>query len=409
MNVVGSTVCSPRNVPSSSNGCSYRLAHQPALESTVDRELDAADSAATRRPRPGVCPTRRARGRPPRVAAGPQQRVHAHRQHTAALHLLQQPILVDRDARVADRRQTGGVQLLIFGDAIVDPLVERPRARRAAASPGPWRGPPARRSGVHPGTARCGRRPARGVCSSIFHRRQRGGIDDVLVTAANEHDGRASARPVSRSSRSGKRCSRSCASCQSLLDTTIPPARRVAHTRGDGRQHLADRSRAREIDAGPPPALWRWLSIKPGTTVRPSRPRWRSTALRAGEMSAVLPTAMKRPSAIATPRRSKTRIDGHNSAVHENQVCLRLGGLRRRGGRNRRADERDDARETQPWPAGNQAAATAAGAVRHGGNNRGHAAICGHSRAGAGEKRVRSTGRGNPKRPGPARPSSSPR
>src|SRR5688500_8680227 len=56
--------------------------------------------------------------------------MHTHLQHTTALHLLQKSIFVGRDPGVSDGRETCCLELVVFGDAIADPLVERPRARR---------------------------------------------------------------------------------------------------------------------------------------------------------------------------------------------------------------------------------------------------------------------------------------
>ena len=55
---------------------------------------------------------------------------------------------------------------------------------------------------------------------------------------------------VSRSSRSGSRCSLSCASCQSLLETITSPGLRRLHARLQGGIDVGHRSRARQIDAG---------------------------------------------------------------------------------------------------------------------------------------------------------------
>ena len=56
---------------------------------------------------------------------------------------------------------------------------------------------------------------------------------------------------ASRSSRSGSRCSLSCASCQSLLETMTSPGFDAWTRACKRRHHVGQRSRARQIDAGP--------------------------------------------------------------------------------------------------------------------------------------------------------------
>ena len=60
----------------------------------------------------------------------PDQRVDAHRQQAALLHLLQHSVLGDRNAGMPDRREARLVQLLVVRDAIVDLLLGRSRRRR---------------------------------------------------------------------------------------------------------------------------------------------------------------------------------------------------------------------------------------------------------------------------------------
>ena len=104
-NVRGSTVCSPLNVPPSSNGGSIEVAHQPAFESAVHSELDPADTQPfvpfvhanarlVERTQDGAGVSHRA-----------EQRMHSHAQDAAALHLLERAIVFDRHARVTDGRQ----------------------------------------------------------------------------------------------------------------------------------------------------------------------------------------------------------------------------------------------------------------------------------------------------------------
>ena len=104
----------------------------------------------------------------------------------------------------------------------------------------------------------------------------------------------------SRSSRRGRRCSRSCASCQSLLEAITSPASEAA-TRAPIAAATSASERALDRSTpGPPPAPWRWLSIRPGMTVCP----FRSISFVEGPASdficSLLPTAMKRSPAIAT-------------------------------------------------------------------------------------------------------------
>ena len=75
----------------------------------------------------------------------------------------------------------------------------------------------------------------------------------------------------SRSSRSGSRCSLSCASCQSLFETITSPGF-DAWTRACSAASTSAIDRARDRSTpGPPPAPCRWLSIRPGITARPFR------------------------------------------------------------------------------------------------------------------------------------------
>ena len=105
---------------------------------------------------------------------------------------------------------------------------------------------------------------------------------------------------VSRSRRYGSRCSLSCASCQSLLVTTISPGR-LAFTRAAIAASTSAMLRARERSTpGPPPASWRCPSARPGITVWPCRSIVAVLGPASFRIAASLPTAVKRPPAIAT-------------------------------------------------------------------------------------------------------------
>ena len=89
-----------------------RLAHPAAFEAAIDAELHAADAD----PfvafvwRDARCRDRRAHRRGA-VGAESHQLIDTHRQRAAPLHLLEQPVLLDRRAGIADARQTDSVQL----------------------------------------------------------------------------------------------------------------------------------------------------------------------------------------------------------------------------------------------------------------------------------------------------------
>jgi len=111
-------------------GLFVEVAHQSAFEASVDGELDASN------PQHLVAFALLDAGRgqrrvdATRADRGPQQRVDANGQLPAFLHLLQHPILRDRDAGMTDACQACLVQLLVIGDALVELLLRSPRRRR---------------------------------------------------------------------------------------------------------------------------------------------------------------------------------------------------------------------------------------------------------------------------------------
>ena len=107
-----------------------RLAHQPAFEAAVHRELDAANAkprVAVALVQPGLV---QRPGHSRGIAARPQQRIDAHRQQSALLQVLETAIVVHRDARMPNGRESDGVQRLVLGDARRHLLVTRARRWR---------------------------------------------------------------------------------------------------------------------------------------------------------------------------------------------------------------------------------------------------------------------------------------
>lgn len=80
-----------------------------------------------------------------------------------------------------------------------------------------------------------------------------------------------SALARSSSAAVGRRCSLSCASCQSALETMTEPSGAVsAADFTAARRSAIDRTFDRSTPS-PPPSLWKWASVRPGLTKRPCR------------------------------------------------------------------------------------------------------------------------------------------
>ena len=169
-----------------------------------------------------------------------------------------------------DRRQAGGVQPLVIGDAIGDLLLARSAVSRQAAERAPWPCRRARRSTVRRHSGRCGHRPAQPSVSSMPNRVSAAEFRMYSCPPRTRTTGLLGAAR-SRSSRSGRRCSDSCASCQSLFDTISAPGAAGLRARGDGGEDVGDRSRARQIDAGPSTGSVQMVVHQPGITVWPCR------------------------------------------------------------------------------------------------------------------------------------------
>ena len=105
-----------------------RLAHPAAFEAAIDTELHAADAdpLVAFVGREVRCRDRRAHRRGA-VGAESHQLIDAQRERAAPLHLLQQPVLLDRRARIADARQTDSVQLSML---LLQRLDRQARTRR---------------------------------------------------------------------------------------------------------------------------------------------------------------------------------------------------------------------------------------------------------------------------------------
>ncbi len=113
-------------------GLLVRIAHPAALESAVGHQFHAAH------PEPLVAFIRldtgtfdeRAHVGGIRVGRRREQDVQAHAQLPSPLHFLQQPVLVNADARMADAGEAGGVQLVVLRNPVLDLLFARQFAGR---------------------------------------------------------------------------------------------------------------------------------------------------------------------------------------------------------------------------------------------------------------------------------------
>ena len=180
--------------------------------------------------------------------------------------------------------QPGGVQLLVLGDARLNPLVERIATAAAAASPGSLPCRPARRSAGHRDIARSGHRQARRSSRRSSQRRERRRVDDVLVTAANEHHRSGRRNPVEVVAQ-GQPLLAQLRLVPVAVRDDDPAGLRGLRTRAATAASTSPSDRARDRSTpGPPPAPCRWLSINPGMTVRPARSICRAS--RAGQSRA---------------------------------------------------------------------------------------------------------------------------
>ncbi len=130
--------------------------------------------------------------------------------------------------------------------------------------------------------------------------RQRGRVQDVFVPAADEDD-----RDVARD------FVEIAAQRQALLlELRLVPVA-VRHDDVSGRALLGARGRwprapRRSVRArdrstpGPPPAVCRWLSVRPGVTVRPFRSIWRVAGPASLRTSSFVPTAVNLSPVMAT-------------------------------------------------------------------------------------------------------------
>ena len=167
------------------------LAHQTALEPTVHHELDAGHAhplvALVRLQARSLDDRADARCRGRAAAWAEDQRADAHRQHPATLHLFEQPVLRDGDAAEPDAGQTRGVELRKLTLLLHDLLVERhlgSRRQRHQVARRVDQLPVGFAVGVlaHLPAVRIGR-PLGDVPL-----RERRRVQDVLVTATNQHD-----------------------------------------------------------------------------------------------------------------------------------------------------------------------------------------------------------------------------
>ena len=160
-----------------------RLAHQPAFEAAVHRELDAANT----KPRVAVALVQSGfierPGHRRGVAARPQQRIHAHRQQAALLQFLEPAIVFHRDARMPNGRESDGVQRLVLGDARRHLLFARARWRRRQRDQ--------RSRGIHQFAVQApvritGQPSALGVGGLVVNTpaAQHRGVDDVFVSTS---------------------------------------------------------------------------------------------------------------------------------------------------------------------------------------------------------------------------------
>ena len=120
-------VLTPQNVPPSPHGSTYGSRIQPPSNPPSTPSF-MPPTRSHSSPSSGLTFERGDRGAHllGAVGADAHQLADADRQQPAALHLLEQPVLLDRRARIADARQAGGVQLLV----LLDERLDRQRRRR---------------------------------------------------------------------------------------------------------------------------------------------------------------------------------------------------------------------------------------------------------------------------------------
>ena len=212
----------------------------------------------------------------------------------AARHLLQQPILLDRCAGIADARQPGGIQLRCCADEFFD-------GQRLASAAADERLRPVDQLAVQLAVRATGN-PAAGllrVSFVIFHLRSAAELRMYSCPPRTSTTGFAGAT-VSRSSRYGSRCSFSCASCQSLLRDDDVVRAGLFTRAATACEHVGDRPRARQIDAGTAARLVQVTVREAGNRPfdRADR-RFRRGPSESPDFAVVVPTAMNLPFAIA--------------------------------------------------------------------------------------------------------------
>ena len=145
---------------------------------------------------------------------------------------------------------------------------------------------------------------------------------------------------ASRSARYGRRCSVSCASCQSLFETMTSPGRLLLHASRDGGGDVGEAARAGEIHAGAAAGVVEVAVRQAGNdrlAVQIDRRR-----LRAGELRIGVARPDRGELAAGDRHRlrdRKARIDGDDVGVDEDRVGRR-GRLLRRTSREQPRDRR---------------------------------------------------------------------